>query len=125
MSSNLGKLTEFTMIRIEISIVEQMRKQLFKIHKFWMTKTKCHSITSFSFEICEERKGRIPNFYYIQKKGKLLHYILDLYIYTCSWDPQYSKKIKGKEKKITVQYLTLPLKLEHICHMHQACYKCI
>ena len=46
---------------------------------------------------CEEGKGRIPNFYYIHGKNLLLHYILDLYIYTCSWVPQYSKKIKGKD----------------------------
>ena len=31
------------------------------------------------------------------EKNFLLHYILDLYIYTCSWVPQYSKKIKGKD----------------------------
>ena len=50
---------------------------------------------------CEERKGRIPNFYYIHRKHLLLHYILDLYIYTCSWVPQYSKKIKGKNYTIS------------------------
>ena len=50
---------------------------------------------------CEERKGRIPNFYYIHRKHLLLHYILDLYIYTCSWVPQYNKKIKRKNYTIS------------------------
>ena len=36
---------------------------------------------------CEERKGRIPNFIIFTKKNFLLHYILDLDIYTCSWVP--------------------------------------
>ena len=50
---------------------------------------------------CEEKKGRIPNFYYIHGKNLLLYYILDLYIFTCSWVPQYSKKIKGKDCTIS------------------------
>ena len=35
--------------------------------------------------------------------------------------------IKKKERLYTINslYSTLPLKLEHIRHMHQACYKCI
>ena len=45
---------------------------------------------------CEERKGRIPNFYYIPEK-KLTAIIHIGLIYICSWVPQYSKKIKGKD----------------------------
>ena len=50
---------------------------------------------------CEERKGRIPYFYSIHKKDLLPHYILDLYTYTHSWVPQYSKKIKEKDCTIS------------------------
>ena len=46
---------------------------------------------------------------------KLRHYILDLCIYTCLWDSQYSKKIKGKGK-ITVQYLTPPPQASSLVH---------
>ena len=78
-------------------------------------------------------KQRILEVIVTREKGESLIFLLCsqnycitywTYIYTCSWDPQYSKKIKGNGK-ITVQYLTLPLKLEHICHMHQVSYKCI
>ena len=49
----------------------------------------------------KREKGESLIFIIFTKKNLLLHYILDLYIYTCSWVPQYSKKIKGKDCTIS------------------------
>ena len=55
---------------------------------------------------CEERKRRIPNFIIFTKKLTTTLHIghIYIYIYTCSWDPQYSKKIKGKDCTIFNSY---------------------
>ena len=89
---------------------------------------KCYCLTlrryfvSTDVTSCEQKKKRIPNFIiFTEKRSTSTLHIGLIYIYIHSWDQQYSKKIKEN----IVQYLTLPLKLEHICHMHQACYKCI
>ena len=49
------------------------------------------------FPLVKREKGESLIFIIFMKKNLLLHCILDLNIYTCSWVSQYSKKIKGKD----------------------------
>ena len=53
------------------------------------------------FPLVKREKGESLIFIIFTKKNLLLHYILNLNIYTCSWVPQYSKIIKGKDCTIS------------------------
>ena len=64
----------------------------------------CISLISrmhFYMEIVKREKRESLIFIKFMEKDLPLHYILDLYTYTHSWDPQYSKKIKGKDCTIS------------------------